>query len=152
MKRLWILVLVLLPATYAASPDRDDEDRLAVRAAVLDYVDALYEVDPSRIERSVHPELVKRGFWRPDAGSAYEELEMSFEELHSLAGDWNREGRVDPKTAAKEIVVFDVLDQTATARLVADWGTDYLQLAKYDGRWLIVHVLWQSPPPENQEG
>ncbi|HEX2716302.1 MAG TPA: nuclear transport factor 2 family protein, partial [Gemmatimonadaceae bacterium] len=49
--------------------------------------------------------------------------------------------------APKEIVLLDVLDQTAVAKLTARWGTDYLLLAKgEDGRWQITHVLWQSPP------
>jgi hypothetical protein len=34
----------------------------------------------------------------------------------------------------------------ASAKLVAAWGVDYLRLAKYDGRWMIVNVLWRSPP------
>lgn len=37
-------------------------------------------------------------------------------------------------------------NQTASAKLTAWWGTDYLLLAKYDGRWMIRQVLWQSPP------
>ncbi len=42
--------------------------------------------------------------------------------------------------------VFDVQDQTASAKLTASWGTDYLLLAKVGDRWMITHVLWQSPP------
>ena len=29
-----------------------------------------------------------------------------------------------------------------SAKLTAWWGTDYVLLAKYDGRWMITHVLW----------
>jgi hypothetical protein len=116
-----------------------------VRAAVLDYVDALYEVRPELIERSVHPSLTKIGFYRGNSSAPYEKLEMTYDELRTLAGRWNRDGQVNARTAAKEIVVYDVLDQTATAKLTADWGTDYLQLAKFNGRWQIVLVLWQSP-------
>ena len=28
---------------------------------------------------------------------------------------------------------------------MADW-VDYLQMAKVDGRWVIVNVLWESKP------
>ena len=31
-------------------------------------------------------------------------------------------------------------DQTASAKLTAWWGTDYLLLGKYDGRWMISSV------------
>jgi len=37
-----------------------------------------------------------------------------------------------------------MLDQTAVVKLTADWGVDYMQFGKYDGRWLLVNVLWQS--------
>ena len=40
-----------------------------------------------------------------------------------------------------------MLDQTASVKVVAWWGIDYLLMGKYDGKWMISHVLWQSPPP-----
>jgi len=27
---------------------------------------------------------------------------------------------------------------------------DYFHLAKYDGKWMIVNVLWQSLPPRKE--
>jgi hypothetical protein len=44
------------------------------------------------------------------------------------------------------VEVYDVQNQTASAKLTAFWGTDYLLLGKYDGKWMISSVLWQSPP------
>ena len=35
---------------------------------------------------------------------------------------------------------------TAAAKVTAYWGTDYLLLGNFDGRWMITSVLWQSPP------
>lgn len=133
---------------YRIEPYRTEKakDRHAVRRAVVDYVEALYEVEPDLIERSVHRDLAKRGFWRRAPGAGYEELLMSYDELHALAGRWNQRGRVDPESAVKDIVILDLLDRTASAKLTAQWGTDYLHLAKYGDRWQIVHVLWQSPP------
>jgi Putative lumazine-binding len=32
---------------------------------------------------------------------------------------------------------------------MADW-VDYMQLAKVDGRWVIVNVLWERKPRPNQ--
>lgn len=146
MRRLVLAALLPLAALLTAAGVREQREHAAIEAAVHDYVDALYRVDPSRVERSVHPELAKRGFGRR-GDSGYRELKMTYPELHALAGSWNREGRVDPARAVREVTVLDALDQTASAKLVADWGVDYLHLAKYDGRWRIVNVLWQSPPP-----
>ena len=71
---------------------------------------------------------------------------MTFERLVEVAKTYNKDGKLR-KDAPKEITIFEVQDQTATAKLVADWGTDYFHLGKFDGKWMIVNVLWQSPPP-----
>lgn len=135
---------LLAPATLDAQTPASDEE--AVRSAVADYVDAIYEVTPERIERSVARDLVKRGYWRPDAETAFREMPMSYDQLHQLASRWNADGHLDPAKAVREIVVLDVLDKTASAKLVADWGIDYMHLAKENGRWMIKNILWQSPP------
>ena len=137
------LALLAAPAALGA---QTADDEAAIREAVLDYVDAIYEVEPQHIERSVARDLVKRGYWRPDADTAFREMPMTYDQLHELAAGWNADGHLDPATAVKEIVVLDVLDKTASAKLVADWGVDYMHLAKLDGRWMIKNIIWQSPP------
>lgn len=121
-------------------------DEEAVRAAILDYVEGVYEVAPERIERSVHPSLRKIGYWQRGADGPFQEAPMDYEELHELAATWNKEGRVDAEMARKEIAVFDILDKTATAKLEAEWGIDYFHLAKLDGKWMIMNVIWQTYP------
>jgi hypothetical protein len=141
---LVLAALVLLPASVAAQGSADAE-REAVRQAVLDYVEGIYTVDASRIERSVHPELAKRGFFVKKGETAYSSDVMTFQQLVELTKNYNKNGRV-PKDAPKEVIVFDVSDQTASAKLTAVWGIDYIHLAKYDGKWKFVNVLWQTPP------
>ena len=146
MRRLVTAFIVLAFAVPAIAPAQSVDDRAAVRQAALDYVEALYEVDTSRVARSVHPALTKYGYYRADG--TYRGGAMTYDELKQLALRWNRDHqRVNPETAVKEVVVFDVLDKTASAKVVAHWGVDYLHLAKVDGRWMIRNILWQSPPP-----
>lgn len=116
-----------------------------VRQAILDYVEGIYEVDPKRIERSVHPDLAKRGYFIPRGKTAYESEAMSFAQLVEVSKKFAA-NKKPPADAPKEIVIFDVADQTASAKLVAIWGIDYFHLAKHDGKWMIVNVLWQSKP------
>ncbi|HZG53429.1 MAG TPA: nuclear transport factor 2 family protein [Pyrinomonadaceae bacterium] len=142
---LALVALVLLPAGVAAQQQGAAAEREAVKQAVLDYVEGIYTVDASRIERSVHPELAKRGFFVKRGETAYSSDAMTFTQLVELAKTYNKNGRV-PKDAPKEVVVFDVSDQTASAKLTAVWGIDYIHLAKYDGKWKFVNVLWQTPP------
>jgi Putative lumazine-binding len=130
--------------TPASSGTQPTDEREAVKQAVLDYVEALYEADSSRIERSVHRDLFKLGFERDKEGN-YKPYRMTYQELYDLAGRWNKSGKI-PKNSKKEIVVYDVSDQTAAAKLTAIWGIDYVHLAKFDGKWMITDILWQTPP------
>jgi hypothetical protein len=123
------------------------EQREAVRRAVLDYVEGFYEGDSTKLLRSVAPIVRKIGYHRASPDSAYRPSGMSFPDGFMGYARGVREGRnKTPAGAAKEVVLFDVQDQTASAKLTAWWGTDYLLLARQDGRWMITHVLWQSPP------
>jgi Putative lumazine-binding len=145
----WLLLvaMVLMFATPALAQD-GSADREAVRQAVLDYVEGIYNVEPARIERSVSPNLAKMGFYRPPTETAYRPgRTMAFQQLVEIAKNFNKDGKL-PKDAPKDILIYDVLDQTATVKLTADWGTDYMHLAKIDGKWMIVNVLWQSHPPK----
>jgi hypothetical protein len=146
-KTLFTIAMLYFTLTDIAVAQQTD-DREAVRQAVLDYVEGIYQVQPERIERSVSRELAKVGYWREKEAAPYAESRMSFEKLVEVAKNWNKNGRVDPKTALKEVVIFEVVDQTATTKLRAHWGIDYMHLAKKDGKWLIMNVLWQSHPPQ----
>lgn len=147
MKILMILMFAFVLVFPCNAYAQSDADKEAVRQAILDYVEGVYEVAPERIERSVHADLVKRGFYTKKGETVYTFAPMTFAELVNLAKTYNKNGRV-PKDAPKEIVIFDVLDQTAAAKLTAVWGVDYFQLAKYNGKWMIVNILWQTPPPK----
>lgn len=145
MQRILTCVLALFLAGASVGLAQKDQDGEGVRQAVLDYVEGIYEVNPGRIERSVHPDMAKRGFARKQEGDGYDYLEMNFQQLVDLSRRYNADRRLAPD-APKEVVVLELLDQTATAKLTAVWGVDYLHLAKFDGRWKIINVLWQTLP------
>jgi Putative lumazine-binding len=136
-------------ATFIAPATVGNErlaDREAVETAILDYVEAIYQVEPERIAKSVSPDLAKVGYWYNDGSTDYDESRMSYQDLYDLAGSWNKSGRV-PHDSRKDIEIFDVLDQTATAKLTARWGIDFMHLAKIDGTWMIMNIVWQRHPP-----
>ena len=143
MRHLLIAALMAVPLPAAAQTAADSA---GVRAAVLDYVEGFYEGDSTRLVRSIRPDVVKYGFFVPRDSARYQGEPMSFAEMNAYANNVKRSNRPAPATAPKEIELLDVQDQTAAAKLTAWWGTDYLLLAKFDGRWMIMQVLWQSPP------
>ena len=147
MSKLLLAFPLLFSLGLLAARGERPEDRAAVEQAVRDYVEALYLVKPELIERSVHPALEKMGLYRPADATAYRTPgKMTFDQLRELAGLWNKDGK-EGKDLQYDVKVLDVLDVTASAKLSAKWGIDYMHLAKTDGRWRIVQILWQSPPP-----
>jgi hypothetical protein len=143
MKRLMTIAALALMPTVAIA--QDGGDRQAVQQAAANYVTAVYESKPELIERSVHPKLTKYGFMRQQDGT-YKQGQMTYDQLLDVARTWNKDKKRD--TSIKKVQVLDVLDQTATAKIEAQWGIDYMQLAKFDGTWKIINIVWQTHPPK----
>ena len=60
----------------------NQEDFKAVENAILDYVEALYLVDSTRIIKSVDPKLRKIGYWYNPKEKAYRDnLEMTHQQI-----------------------------------------------------------------------
>ena len=133
------------PGEVGASYAGPAEDVEAIEAAGHDYVRAFYRAEPERVDRSVHPELTKYGFYQPAGAPQSRPMPMDFGQLRQLAATLHKT-RKAPADALDEVRVIDVLDQTAAAEIRGSWGIDYVHLAKFDGRWQILHVLWQSHP------
>ena len=147
MSKLILALVLVLPLSSLATNREQAAEREGVERAVRDYVEALYQVKPELIERSVHPALEKMGLSRPADAAAYRTPgKMTFDQLRELAGAWNKDGR-EGKDLTYEVDVREVMDVTASARLAAKWGVDHMHLAKSEGRWKIVQILWQSHPP-----
>ena len=140
-------LLALLPLAPAAA--QSAPDTAGVRRAALDYIEGFYEGDSTKHVRSVRPEVFKYGFSRHRDSTTYQGMQMTWPQFHAFANRVKASGRPTPPTAPKEVQLFEVLDQTASAKIVAWWGIDYILLGRYDGKWMISHVLWQSPPPKS---
>ncbi len=124
------------------------QDHAAVERAALDYLEGFYEGDVEKIRRGVHPDVVKYGFFLPRGSAEYGGEPMSFEQMLEYARGVLEAERFPPPSAPKEVRILDVMDQTAAVVVTAWWGSDYMHLARYDGEWKVIHVLWQTPPPE----
>lgn len=147
--RLRPIAAVLLTTVLAARADaQSSPDTAGVRRAALDYLEGFYEGDSTKHLRSIHPVVLKYGFSRTAAGE-YRGSQMQWpRDFMAFTRSVRETGRgAPPAGAPKQVIIFEVLDQTASAKVVAWWGIDYLLMARVDGRWQITHVLWQSPPP-----
>jgi hypothetical protein len=133
------------------APTWNEEDHKGVKAAIADYVEGLYQVDSTRIERSVDSTLRKLGYWYNPKDSTYRDnLYMSYNSLVSLAARWNKDGSQVDENSPKKIEIYDINSKTASAKLTAAWGIDYFHLGKVNGQWKIFNVIWQSMPEEEE--
>jgi len=131
---------------FGQAQDPTDEVR-AVENACFDYINAFYQADTTLAYRSVHKSLRKTGFFWDKGKDMYsDQLEMPFDDLIALAKRWNADGSQADEKTPKGVQVFEISDKTASAKVNAIWGIDYMGLMKMDGKWMIVNVLWQSPP------
>jgi ClpX C4-type zinc finger/Putative lumazine-binding len=115
----------------------------AIRRTVLDYMEGIEESDPTRIERSIHPDLKARGFLATEEG-AQSLIPLTFNELLEL----RNASRHMPQAARADMLICDLGDRIATVKLTGWWGTDYLHLAKDHEHWMIVNLLRNVHPQD----
>ena len=119
----------------------------AVRRTVLDYIEGIEEGDPTRIERSIHPDLKARGLLAAEDG-AQSLIPLTFAELLELRHASRQKGKM-PQAARTDMLIFDLGDRIASVKLTAWWGTDYLHLAKDQEHWMIVNLLRNVHPQDS---
>lgn len=139
MKKL-ILIFLLIGGVNMVSYG---QDRDKIERAALDYIEGFYEGDTAKIIRSIHPDLSKLGYGSKSRGS--KEHIMTYEKAIGFARDVaNNPEWAAPNDAVKEIEIMDAQDKIACVKLTLYWGIDYLLMVKYEDKWMISKVLWQS--------
>lgn len=139
---IFVASLTLLPLTESSGQSQSDS--AAIRQTALDYIQGWYTGDAARMERALHPELAKR-IVRSDTLGNYRLDQMSAMSL--VQGTRNGYGKSTPQADRHDDVrILDIYRNVASARIDASDWIDYLQLAKWRGRWVIVNVLWELKP------
>ncbi|MGD8534875.1 MAG: nuclear transport factor 2 family protein [Candidatus Aminicenantes bacterium] len=147
MKKLLIVATVFFfvlfsVAVRASSPESTDED--AIKRAALDYIDGAHAGDAARMERAVHPELNKVIVERiPQTGKSYLR-KAGASRLIQVVGAKVAVLAEDKRDI--EVKILDVLEGLAMVKATSAMFWDYLQLAKIDGEWKIINVLWTRNP------
>jgi hypothetical protein len=138
---LLLAALVLPPVARAQTA----ADSSAIRATALNYVEGWYTGNAERMSRAVHPELVKR-IIVSDTATKHSVIETmgATALVNGTRHGWGKETPANRQQ--KDVTILDIFGNAASVKTVmADW-IDYLQIAKVDGRWVIVNVLWEYKP------
>ena len=117
-------------------------DNDAIYQAVSDYYEGWYTPDAERIEQSLHADLAKRAIKRDDTGKEYL--------LHltkDMMVEGTRKGGGSDAAAGKKnwtVTILDSYEEIATVKVASGEYMEYIHLAKHNGQWLIVNVIYTN--------
>lgn len=142
--RTFIVLAVMAATAPVGLTAQAPADSAEIRGTALNYVEGWYTGNADRMTRALHPELVKR-IIRTDSTGHASIQQMGASSL--IAGTRGGYGRQTPAARQrKDVKILDIFGNTASVRAdMADW-IDYLHMAKFSGRWVIVNVLWEMKP------
>jgi len=131
-----IMALAFVFAMNSATADVYD----SIALTAFDYMEGWYSGDAAQMERALHPDLVKR---RPhtDADGRKRLHNMGALRLVQLVRSGGGTGTPEANRM-KEVVILDVHGDVASVKVIMHGWIDYLHMARLDGQWLIVNVLW----------
>lgn len=113
----------------------------AVRLAVLDYVEGWFEGDAGRMQRALHPELVKRcrGIEgdNPDALETLSAAEM----IDATADGVGR--REDAPDRLIDVSIDHLSGGIASVQCLSHRYVDLLHLIEMPAGWQIVNAAWR---------
>ncbi|HEX6617029.1 MAG TPA: nuclear transport factor 2 family protein [Gemmatimonadales bacterium] len=136
-------VLALLAAFAAPARAQSAADSAAIRATALDYIDGWYDGDAARMERALHPHLAKRQVYQDDRGRS-RLADMTAMEL--VQATRSGAGTTPPAERRDAVTILNQYGNAAMVRVDAISWVDYLQEVKWNGRWVIVNVVWVDRP------
>jgi hypothetical protein len=117
-------------------------DSAAIRTTALDYIDGYYSADAPRMERALHNHLAKRLVYSDSAGRSHL-VDLTALELVQATG---RHPAAPAAERREDVKILDIFGNAAMVKIDATGWVDYLQEVKWNGRWVIINVVWENRP------
>ena len=139
------VLLALALALPAGAVQQHANEEAAIRATAVDYVEGWYTADAARMERALHPELAKRIV---NTNPQNKRSSLGQQSAMTLVQNTRNGGGKDtpPEQMQKDVVILDIFQNAASVRATMSGWIDYMHMAKWNGRWVIVNVLWEQKP------
>jgi hypothetical protein len=145
MRTTVVLSAALLFAVPGFARAQESNDSEAIKATALDYIEGWYTGDAERMERALHPELAKRMVYIDSSDGTSKLHQMGTDQL--VGATRAGHGKQVPEAERRmDVTILDIYENAASVKVVArDW-VDYLHVAKFNDRWVIINVLWEMTP------
>ena len=141
---LGVIVGSILFAFCAPSIAQEiSSEQAAIRATALDYIEGFFSGDAERMSRALHTELTKVIVMVPKDNMKAFTRKMTATELIEITR--SKRGVIPQEEWGIEVTVLDVCGNMSAVKIINPKFIDYLQMAKVDGSWKIVNVLWDYP-------
>jgi hypothetical protein len=137
-----LLTLGLAGALAAPARAQSAADSAAIRTTALDYIDGYYSADAPRMERALHNHLAKRLVYSDTAGHSHL-VDLTALELVQATG---RHPPMPVAERREEVRILDIFGNAAMVKIDASTWVDYLQEVRWNGRWVIINVVWENRP------
>jgi hypothetical protein len=114
----------------------------AIHETVQDYYCGWYEADPELMRRSLHADLAKRAIKLDEGGKEYL-LHLT----RDVMVDATAKGGGSDAPAEKKnwtVTILDSYEEIAAVKVASGEYMEYIHLAKQDGHWLIVNVMYTN--------
>ncbi len=153
MKMRKVILILVVGLAFCVSGIRaqttiSDIDKVAIKQTALDYIEGWYAGDAERMERALHPDLAKRIVRTNDKGQSRLDQMSAMSLVQGTRSGFGKNTLKEKQQ--KDITILDVFENAASVKIVASDWIDYLHVAKFNGRWVIVNVLWELKPRQNK--
>ncbi len=152
MRKLFFVLIAILTFCVwetKAQTTVSNTDKAAIKQTALDYIEGWYEGNAERMGRALHPDLAKRIVRVSPDNNKFNRLDQ-MSAMSLVQGTRRGGGKQTPKEKQlKDVTILDVFENAASVKIVASDWIDYLHIAKFNGRWVIVNVLWELKPSSN---
>lgn len=128
------------------------KDTLAIKETTLNYIEGYFYKDAKRMEKALHPELVKRSIQKTKDGHEFVVNRGASFMIMATANNTNRHAANPEEPIESIIEIYDIVGNAATVKVSTNqYGfIDYLHIGKYYNEWKIINVFWASSTKEEK--
>ncbi len=135
-----MLCLALTAQSFGQTP----ADSAAIKQTAMDYVDGTYASDAARVERAVHPDMVKAFPRLIDQTGRTSPSYISYSIM--IEGTRAKAYAVADTARHINVQILNIHEDVANVKATSSGANEYLQMVKLDGAWKIVNILWNGGP------
>lgn len=149
MKRFLLIGLILGLSSMLLGQEKTadvNKAHAAIKETALNYIEGWYEGNVARMNKALHPDLVKRYMQTLPTGKSVTTTITKTTMLEYTRAAFGT--RSPHKDKPNTVDVLSVDRNIASARCVSGDYYDYLHLVKTDEGWKIMNVLWAPVNPK----